>query len=141
MSIKNINEGEFLGRGWSFPPSFNIRRQSVEMLEGEEDILSSLQILFTTGLGERIMRSAYGSKVPAMIFEPLDSNDKAYLRQHIIDTINLYEPRIIATDVRVIMDYLQGKVTISVEFKIIATNNRRNFVYPFYIIEGTEVSK
>jgi uncharacterized protein len=141
MSINNINGGDFLGRGWSFPPTFNIRRQSVEMLEGEEDILSSLQILFTTSLGERIMRSEYGSKVPGMIFEPLEANDRSYLRQHIIDRINLYEPRIIADNVRVDMDYLQGKVTISVEFKIVATNNRRNFVYPFYIIEGTEVKK
>jgi uncharacterized protein len=141
MSTNNINESDFLGRGWSFPPTFNIRRRSVEMLSGEEDILSSLQILFTTGLGERIMRSAYGSKVPNMVFEPLNSGERAFLKRHITDSINLYEPRIIPIDVRVDMDYLEGKVTITVDYKVISTNNRRNFVYPFYIIEGTEVSK
>jgi hypothetical protein len=39
------------------------------------------------------------------------------------------------------MDVLVGKVEINVDYKIVATNNRRNFVYPFYILEGTEVTK
>lgn len=111
------------------------------MISGEEDIISSLQILMTTSIGERILRSRYGSRVPSMVFEPLDSSQRAVLRQHILDSINLYEPRIIPMEVTVEMDVLVGRVDINVDFKIIATNNRRNFVYPFYIIEGTEVTK
>jgi phage baseplate assembly protein W len=141
MSSKNLSESNFLGTGWGFPPAFNIHKKSVEMISGEEDIMSSLEILFTTKIGERIMRSRYGSQVPAMIFEPMDSNQRVVLRENISDAIRLYEPRIKPLDVRVEMDYLEGKVTISVDFSVITTNNRRNFVYPFYIIEGTEVRK
>ena len=32
-------------------------------------------------------------------------------------------------------------VDILVDYKIAATNTRRNFVYPFYLLEGTEVQK
>jgi len=43
----------FIGRGWSFPPNFNQAAGSVEMLEQEADIASSLEILLTTVRGER----------------------------------------------------------------------------------------
>lgn len=141
MSSQNIGDSSFLGSGWGFPPTFNIRRKSVEMLTGEEDILSSLHILVTTSLGERVLRSKYGTKVPEMVFEPMDSSQRAVLRQHIIDSIYLYEPRIVPLDVTIDMFVLEGRVEINVDFKIVATNNRRNFVYPFYVLEGTEVSK
>ncbi len=111
------------------------------MISGEEDIMSSLEILFSTSIGERIMRIKYGSQVPSMVFEPLDSSQRASLSSHVMRAIILYEPRIKPLDVRVDMDYLEGKVTISVDFSVVTTNNRRNFVYPFYIIEGTEVRK
>ncbi len=141
MSANNIGDNSFLGTGWGFPPTFNKSRKSVEMLSGEEDILSSLHILMTTSLGERVLRSKYGSRVPSMIFEPMDSSQRALLRQHIKDSIALYEPRVTNVNVEVQMDYLEGRVDILVEFTVVATNNRRNFVYPFYIIEGTEVTK
>jgi phage baseplate assembly protein W len=141
MSAGNIGDSSFLGTGWGFPPAFDKRKKSVDMLSGEEDIMSSLQILMTTSLGERVLRSKFGSKVPNMIFETIDSSQRAILRQHIIDAIYLYEPRIVPLDVIVEMDVLEGRVDIDVQFKIVATNNRRNFVYPFYVLEGTEVTK
>lgn len=141
MSAENIGESNFLGKGWSFPPTFNKVRRSVEMLESEEDILSSLHILFTTSLGERAMRTRYGSRVPTMVFEPMDSSQRAMLRQHVLDAILLYEPRITPIEVGVRMDVHEGRLDIEVDFRIVATNNRRNFVYPFYVIEGTEVTK
>jgi phage baseplate assembly protein W len=49
-----IENNSFLGRGWSFPPSFDDTCMDVKMLNGAEDIESSLQILLSTRLGERI---------------------------------------------------------------------------------------
>jgi phage baseplate assembly protein W len=141
MSAEKIGDSSFLGTGWAFPPSFNKSKQSVEMLSGEEDILSSLRILVTTSLGERVMRSQYGTKIPKMVFEPMGNSQQALLKQHLMDSIYLYEPRIVPLDVKVVMDALQGKLEITVDFKVVATNNRRNFVFPFYVIEGTEVTK
>jgi phage baseplate assembly protein W len=141
MSAIDNGDKDFLGTGWGFPPTFNKAQRTVEMISGEEDIMSSLQILMTTSLGERVLRSKYGSRVPSMVFEPLDSSQRAMLKHHIKDSIALYEPRIIPLNIDVTMDMLEGRVDIMVEFKVVATNNRRNFVYPYYIIEGTEVVK
>lgn len=141
MSTKNISESDFLGTGWTFPPTFSKDKMSVEMLSGEADIKSSLEILFTTRLGERLLRSKYGSTVPEKVFEPMDRSEAVMLREDITLAILLHEPRIKPIEVKVEMDELEGRVTISIDYSIITTNNRRNFVFPFYIIEGTEVRK
>jgi len=62
----------FLGRGWSFPPEFNRASKSVTMLEQEKDIESSLNILLSTRLGERIMQPDYGCNLDEMVFEAMN---------------------------------------------------------------------
>ncbi|MEM0997096.1 MAG: GPW/gp25 family protein [Bacteroidota bacterium] len=136
----HINDDKaFLGTGWSFPPTFNRREQSVEMQSGAENIDASLRILVTTRLGERAMRLNYGSKVADRIFEPMDLSQQELLRVDISDSIFLHEPRIVPLNVRVELEPLEGRITVQVDYRILATNTRRNFVYPFYIIEGTEI--
>ena len=44
-------EKSFLGRGWSFPPTFNKERVDVEMVKENEDIRESLNIYFSTKVG------------------------------------------------------------------------------------------
>ena len=141
MATNSDNNKSFLGRGWTFPPTFSKYKQSVEMLEGEEDIMSSLRILVSTSLGERAMRSKYGTRVADMIFEPFDNSQAAILKADITDAIYLHEPRIRPVKVEVEVDDLEGRVEIQVEFRIVATNTRRNFVYPFYQLEGTEIKQ
>ena len=50
------NEPAFLGRGWSFPPSFDHTTGQIRLVEGIEDINQSLEILLSTSLGERVMQ-------------------------------------------------------------------------------------
>ena len=58
----------FLGRGWSFPPTFDPSFFGVEMLEEEADIASSLEILLTTMPGERVMLPQYGCNLEELVF-------------------------------------------------------------------------
>ena len=68
----------FLGRGWSFPPEFNNESRAVKMLEDEEDIRSSLQILLSTRPGERIMVPGYGCNLDELLFSPLNLTIKTH---------------------------------------------------------------
>ena len=136
-----MNDNGFLGKGWSFPPTFSKAKRSVEMLEGEADIESSLKILFSTRLAERSLRSKFGTKIAGMAFEPLASGEGALIRSQLTDAILLHEPRIKPIHLSVEINHLEGRVDIELEYRIVATNNRRNFVYPYYLIEGTEVPK
>lgn len=131
----------FLGRGWSFPPRFNRSLRSVEMLEQEADIASSLEVLLGTMRGERVMLPQYGCNLDELIFETLDTRMKTLMADKIESAILYHEPRIELEKVQLDDSReLEGVVLIEVIYRVKTTNSRFNFVYPFYKIEGTDIN-
>lgn len=129
----------FLGRGWSFPPEFSKTSEEVEMLEGDADIQSSLEILLSTRLGERIMVPNYGCNLDEMLFQSLDLTLKTFVIDLIKTAILYHEPRIEVNEINLFSDNeLEGVLLIDIEYTIRTTNSRRNMVYPFYKGEGNE---
>jgi uncharacterized protein len=131
----------FLGRGWGFPPTFTRGNNGVEMFEAEKDIQSSLEILLSTALSERVMQPGYGCNLDKLIFEPLDTTFSTFITEQIRTAILINEPRVVLENVNYFADNLNGKVDISVDYTIIATNSRANIVFPFYLNEGTDVQQ
>ncbi|MGZ4117646.1 MAG: GPW/gp25 family protein, partial [Bacteroidia bacterium] len=131
----------FLGRGWSFPPNFVKGGNAVDMLEAELDIQSSLGIILSTTVGERIMQPDFGCNLEKLIFEPLDTTFSTYITQLIRNAILYFEPRVTLDDVAYNADDLNGKVDITISFTINGTNTRSNIVFPFYLNEGTDVTQ
>lgn len=130
----------FLGKGWSFPPTFDNRTKGVVMTEGEDDIRGSLEILLGTRIGERVMRPGYGMSLDRLMFEAIDTALVATLEKDLEFAIALYEPRINLTELAVMQDQqVEGRLLIVVEYVVRSTNTRNNLVYPFYINEGTEL--
>ena len=133
-------EQSFLGRGWSFPPEFKKETKAVKMFEDETDIESSLEILLSTRLGERIMVPDYGCNLEELLFSPLNLSVKTYVIDLIKTAILYHEPRIDAKKIQIDpADELRGVLLINIEYIIRSTNSRRNMVYPFYKEEGTEL--
>ena len=131
----------FLGRGWSFPPTFNRALAGVDMREQEADITDSLAILLTTVPGERVMLPEYGCNLDELVFESLDTTTKTLLTDKIESAILYYEPRIDIENVRLDTGReLEGVVLIELTYRIRTTNSRFNFVFPFYIREGTDIN-
>ena len=131
----------FLGRGWSFPPTFNRARPGVDMLEDEIDIASSLEILLSTALGERSMLPQYGCNLDELVFESLDTRMKTLMADKVETAILYYEPRIETESV--LLDdsrQLDGVILIEVNYRVKSTNSRFNFVFPFYKLEGTDIN-
>ncbi|KAF0195074.1 MAG: Phage baseplate outer wedge protein (Acidic lysozyme) [Bacteroidetes bacterium] len=131
----------FLGRGWSFPPRFNRSLRSVEMLEYEADVASSLEVLLGTMRGERVMLPQYGCNLDELVFESLDTRIKTLMEDKIESAILYHEPRIELEKVRIDDSRdSEGVVLIEVIYRIRTTNTRFNFVYPFYKLEGTDIN-
>jgi uncharacterized protein len=131
----------FLGRGWSFPPTFNQSRPGVEMLEQEADIASSLEILLSTIPGERVMLPQYGCNLEELVFESLDTRMKTLMADKVESAILYHEPRIELEKVQLDDSReLEGVVLIEIFYRVKATNSRFNFVYPFYKLEGTDIN-
>ena len=131
----------FIGRGWSFPPKFNSNTGTVEMLENEEDIASSLEVLLQTIRGERVMLPLYGCNLDELIFESLDTRMKTLMTDKIESAILYHEPRIELE--KVTLDEsreLEGVILIEIVYRVKTTNSRFNFVFPFYKLEGTDIN-
>ena len=139
MAKQDVDDN-FLGRGWSFPPSFENQGRSVRMVSAEEDIRQSLQILLATRLGERVMRPSFGWKREALMFESMSANFATDLRDEVKTAILFTEPRITLDNVRLEPSReTEGLIEIRIEYTIRTTNSRSNLVYPFYTNEATDV--
>ncbi len=132
---------DFIGKGWSFPPTFRKETASIEMLTGKDDIQSSIGILLSTLPGERVMRPDYGAGMERLLFEPFNLTLRTYLEQLVERAILLHEPRVILHSVNLEAVPLEGFIRIEVAYTIAGTNTRSNFVFPFYLNEGTEIPR
>lgn len=134
------NEQAFLGIGWSFPPEFKENTKAVTMLTDEEDIKSSLEILLSTKIGERIMQPKYGCNMDELLFNSLNRTLKTFVSELIKTAILYHEPRIDVEKIDITKgDDLSGELLVLIDFKVRATNSRINMVYPFYKQEGTNL--
>lgn len=137
-----MEDKSFLGTGWSFPPTFKNQTGTNEMVSKEDDIFQSLHILLTTQLNERIMRSDFGCDLSALLYENITITLLTKIKGIIQNAILQYEPRIDLLDVNFFTeDSTNGVIKIEIIYKIRATNSRKNYVFPYYLEEGTFVKK
>lgn len=133
-------EKSFLGRGWAFPVTFNKVLGNVNMVIDALDIKQSLEIYLKTKRGERLLRLNYGTVLQDHAFDMAGADNLNYLCERLKNDLRVYEPRIIvhhveADDTKV----HDGLVHFKVDYEIQSTNVRDNIVYPFFILEGTNI--
>jgi phage baseplate assembly protein W len=128
----------FLGTGWTFPPTFSRQNATVVMSSDIANIKQCLWVLFSTNMGERIMLATYGTGLRLKVFDSLTETLANDIRSLIEKAILDWEPRIDVLRVDVDeVDPLYGELAISVDFVVRRTNARSNLVYPFYLGEAT----
>lgn len=128
----------FLGRGWKFP--LNFESGTVAMSEAEEDIEESLRILLGTHPGERLMRPDFGCNIRKYCFNDYSEVTLTQITEEIRKAVKLFEPRIKIENIDIKAEAMDEVLEICIYYKVIATNSRRNLVYPFYINEATDAS-
>ncbi len=138
----NGNNYKYIGTGWSFPPNFDNFLGGVVMVTGYDEIKQSLQILLNTAIGERVMLFGYGCDLKQWLFQPMNSNNIALIKDVVQDAINLYEARIAVNAINVLTDQLDnGVLMISIDFTLRTTNSRYNVTYPFYLEQATDIGE
>jgi len=127
----------FLGVGFAFPPCLEADGE-IALVAYEEDIRQSIRIILGTNPGERVMRPDFGAGLNAFLFEPISFATMQRVKQRVEEALIDWEPRIEVEVVRVSNDRSEpGKLLISIDYRVRATNTRSNLVYPFYLQEGT----
>ena len=139
---KNIQEQSFLGRGWSFPPTFSKINNEVLLTSDEEDIQKSIEILLSTAIGERFLQPEYGCNLEKYVFEPMNATIQTLIKLTVKNALIIFEPRIKLLSVK--MDSTtfinEGRADIHIDYEIVGTNSRFNLVYPFYLNEANNKS-
>ena len=126
-----------LGRGWNFPVEPDASG-SLGYMADEQKIQQAILVILGTAQGERVMRPEFGSGLRDLVFAPLTSSTKTLVAGAITDALVKWEPRVdvlgVTADEQASDD---GTLVVNVEYRVRATNNVFNLVYPFYLREGS----
>ena len=135
-----ISDRSFLGTGWSFPPHFRRSTPGVDMVSNEVDVESSLHIILTTVTGERVMLPTFGCNLQPHVFDSMTVANIAMIEKIVREALIYHEPRIIVENLTSTPDQNAGKLDILIDYSIIRTNTRYNYVFPFYMNEATNIA-
>jgi phage baseplate assembly protein W len=129
---------DFIGRGISFPLRVD-QSGGIALAEGGDGIDASIRMALSTAPGERVMRPQFGCRIWDLLFEPVNANTLGLMAEAVRDALSQWEPRIEVDDVEVEPDPASpARVVIRILYRMRATNDRRNLVYPFYVIPHEE---
>jgi hypothetical protein len=125
--------GDFLGRGWAFPVGVD-SAGDVRTAADERTVEESIRLVIGTAKGERVMRPAFGCGIHEYAFDTVDANTLSLVETTVEEALVEFEPRIAVEEVSASTEDLsEGVLLIEVDYRIRASNTRRNMVYPFYI--------
>jgi len=129
---------DIIGTGVAFPLGVD-RRGALALARGEEDINQAISIILATAPGERPMRPEFGCDVHDLVFDTVDAAMIGRMETAIRAALDRWEPRIEVTDIEFDLDGVaEGRLDITVGYRIRETNHQRNLVYPFYVIPAEE---
>ena len=128
---------DLIGSGWAYPAELT-PGGSVRLVTGGEEIDAAVRMILTTAPGERVMRPDFGCAMWEQVFAPLDPNTLGLIEQNVREALARWEPRITLVSVEAVPEDGGSMVRIEIGYRVLATNDHRNLVYPFYVIPHEE---
>ena len=127
---------EFIGRGWAFPLRTDATG-GIALVSREREIEEAIRLVLGTAPGERPMRPDFGCRIHDYVFASADGTTASAIAAEVKAALRRWEPRIEVEDVVVSFDAKDPTVMyIDIRYAIRRTNDRRNLVFPFYVIPG-----
>ena len=109
------------------------------MVSREREIEEAIRLILGTSPGERPMRPEFGCRIHEYVFASADGSTANAIAAEVRAALERWEPRIDVDDVAVTFDARDDTTLyIDIRYAIKATNDRRNLVFPFYVIPGGE---
>jgi phage baseplate assembly protein W len=128
----------FLGSGWKFPPRLD-NRGRIELVHQEDDVEEAIRMILLTRKGERPMRPEFGCEIHDLVFAPNDAATAGLARRFVTESLKRWEPRIRVLNVHTAPDRQnRERLMINIDYEVIVTQDRRNLVFPFYVIPGED---
>ncbi len=125
---------DFVGRGWAFPLRLD-STGAFALSGGDQDVAESIRLILGTSPGERPLRPEFGCAIHELLFDTIDAALAGRVGALVEAALTRWEPRIEVLGVTANPDPAAPNVLrIAVDYRISATNDRRNLVFPFYSI-------
>lgn len=124
----------FVGRGWSYPVGVN-HVGGIGTADGVDNVEQAMYVILATTPGERPMRPEFGCPLVDHLFAPLGPATFGQVAADVEQALRRWEPRIELHGVTVGPDPARdGVLLIEVTYSLRHTYDRRNLVFPFYVI-------
>jgi phage baseplate assembly protein W len=123
---------DLVGRGWAYPCTLTAGG-AVQLRSGGPELDAAITMIIGTAPGERVMRPDFGCAIWETLFDPIDARTIGLMEQAVREALARWEPRIHLESV-VGEPAGDGCVELTLAYRVLATNDYRNLVYPFYVI-------
>ncbi|NJN85623.1 MAG: GPW/gp25 family protein [Leptolyngbyaceae cyanobacterium SL_7_1] len=130
---------DLIGSGFASPLQINVQG-GIQLSSQAPNIEESIYIILRTGLGERVYRPGFGSRLSELVHEPLNVQTLLQIRLYVEEAIERWEPRITLKGVYTEPDPIRGNVNITISYQPKNSHDSRSFVYPFYLASSQETS-
>jgi Bacteriophage baseplate protein W len=129
-----MRDNSFVGTGWGWPVETD-PTGAIAMVSGPDEIEQAMYLILATAPGERPMRPEFGCRLQEHVFAPADAGTAALIAAEVRASLLRWEPRVTVEDVLVTADADEpSTLWIDVHYTIRSTYDRRNLVFPFYVI-------
>ncbi|MFI0710376.1 GPW/gp25 family protein [Streptomyces inhibens] len=123
-----------IGAGWCFPGALT-HTGRVALASGTDEVEQAVRLILGTAPGERPMRPEFGCGIHRLVFDPLDAGTVARADTEVRQALERWEPRIELDELRFSTDSeVNGVLYIDIRYRLRATNEPRNLVFPFYTL-------
>jgi uncharacterized protein len=131
-------DNSFVGTGWRWPVEADATGM-IALVSGPPELEQAIYLVLSTSPGERPMRPEFGCRLQDFVFGPADATTAALIAGEVRRSLARWEPRITVDDVHVTADTDEPSLLwIDVHFTVRSTYDRRNLVFPFYVIPDHE---
>lgn len=129
---------DILGCGLAFPLCVD-QRGGIALASGASDIEQAIRLILETMPGERPMRPEFGCDLHRFLFDTIDAATVGQIDTAVRVALARWEPRIEVTGIDFDLSHTgDGSLEIDIGYRIRATSQRHNLVYPFYVIPAEE---
>lgn len=123
---------EIYGSGLSHP--FRLGMTGLSTSAGPRKVEESIRLILGTQYGERVMRPTFGCNLRSLAFAPVNAATANLARYYVAEGLARWEPRIEVLDVTTgIPDGEPQELVITITYRLRATQDVHNLVYPFYL--------
>jgi hypothetical protein len=93
-------------------------QRGLQLSSYEQKIKEAIWIILRTGVGERVYRPDFSSRLSELVFAPLNSKTLIQIRMYVLEALQIWEPRIVIDEVLTDSDPVRGKVDIIINYRL-----------------------